>query len=320
MKMNVFGPGRRRAIFLFSLNPKRSMAQNDSRPYDIVVFGATGASARIPMPRQHRIPFFGTDDRTPHSLSYPSYPSYPSTGYTGSKIFEELLLSGFIENEGGTVALAGRRLDSLLEVKDRVAHETLYPGVAPQIGLIEANTAEDESLHRMARQARVCINAVGPFRFHGRQVVKACIEEGCSYLDICGEPEFIEAIELEYDDDAREKGVFVASACGFDSVPVDVGNALVRGAFPPKRCCSVETFIELHSGPSGLVLHYPTYASAVHGLGSVEKLRAIRKALRAKKTAEVEKSARPLPMRRTGSYAKEVGKYVIPFIGADGWY
>lgn len=218
------------------------------------------------------------------------------------------------------MALAGRRLDSLRAVEERVVGETsLDTALVPQIGLIEANTSDEESLRRMAKQARVCINAVGPFRFHGRQVVRACIEEGCSYLDICGEPEFIEAIELEYDDEAREKGVFVASACGFDSVPVDIGNALVRSAFPAKRCCSVETFIELHSGPSGLVLHYPTYASAVHGLGSVEKLRAIRKALRAK-TAEVGKSAYPVPMRRTGSYAKEVDKYVIPFIGADGSY
>jgi short subunit dehydrogenase-like uncharacterized protein len=242
------------------------------------------------------------------------------TGYTGSKIVQELVLSGFLENEGGTVALAGRRLDSLRAVEERVVGETsLDTALVPQIGLIEANTSDEESLRRMAKQARVCINAVGPFRFHGRQVVRACIEEGCSYLDICGEPEFIEAIELEYDDEAREKGVFVASACGFDSVPVDIGNALVRSAFPAKRCCSVETFIELHSGPSGLVLHYPTYASAVHGLGSVEKLRAIRKALRAK-TAEVGKSAYPVPMRRTGSYAKEVDKYVIPFIGADGSY
>jgi hypothetical protein len=151
----------------------------------------------------------------------------------------------------------------------------------------------------------------------GRQVVKACIDEGCSYLDICGEPEFIEAIELEYHEEAKDRGVFVASACGFDSVPVDVGNALVRNAFPAKGCCSIETFIELHSGPSGLVLHYPTYASAVHGLGSVKELQRLRKEARGKMTTEVEKSAFPVPMRAAGSYAKEVDKYVIPFIGAD---
>lgn len=103
-------------------------------------------------------------------------------------------------------------------------------------------------------------------------------------------------------------------------MPVDVGNALVTRAFPAKGCCSIETYIELHSGPSGLVLHYPTYASAVHGLGSVKELKRLR-AKAAKATAGggngVEKSAYPVPMRNAGSYAKDVDKYVIPFIGAD---
>jgi len=187
--------------------------------------------------------------------------------------------------------------------------------------VLEANTSDDASLQRMASQAVVCINAVGPFRFHGRQVVRACIEAGCSYLDICGEPEFIEAVAYEYDDLARERGVHVASACGFDSVPVDVGNALVVKAFPPRCCCSVETYIELRSGPSGAALHFPTYASAVHGLGSVQELRRLRTAAAAKRKERegerVGKSAFPVPMRAAGSYAEDVGMYVIPFIGAD---
>ncbi len=124
-----------------------------------------------------------------------------------------------------------------------------------------------------------------------------------------------------YDDLARERGVYVASACGFDSVPVDVGNALVVKAFPPRCCCSVETYIELRSGPSGAALHFPTYASAVHGLGSVQELRRLRAAAAAKRKERegerVGKSAFPVPMRAAGSYAEDVGMYVIPFIGAD---
>lgn len=87
----------------------------------------------------------------------------------------ELLLSGFVDE--GTVALAGRRTDSLEAVKLEVLHETSSdPDLMGRIGVIEANTSDEDSLRRMATQARVCINAVGPFRFHGRQVVRACIE------------------------------------------------------------------------------------------------------------------------------------------------
>jgi len=38
-------------------------------------------------------------------------------GYTGKRIAMELLLGGFVESEGGTIALAGRRADALESVK-----------------------------------------------------------------------------------------------------------------------------------------------------------------------------------------------------------
>jgi saccharopine dehydrogenase-like NADP-dependent oxidoreductase len=32
------------------------------------------------------------------------------------------------------------------------------------------------------------LNCVGPFRFYGEPVARACAEAGTDYLDICGEP------------------------------------------------------------------------------------------------------------------------------------
>jgi short subunit dehydrogenase-like uncharacterized protein len=49
------------------------------------------------------------------------------------------------------------------------------------------------------------LNCVGPYRFFGEQVVKACVEAGTDYLDITGEPEFIERVELKYHDAAAAK-------------------------------------------------------------------------------------------------------------------
>jgi short subunit dehydrogenase-like uncharacterized protein len=183
--------------------------------------------------------------------------------------------------------------------------------------MIEADTADGESLSCLASRTKLVINAVGPFRFHGKQVVEACVENGTSYLDICGEPEFIESIEYEYDEKARQKGVFVSSACGFDSVPVDLGNAIVCNKFPSNCCTSIETFIQLNSGPSGLVLHYPTYESAVHGLGSASELKKLRKRVAQKRTRVIRQSTFPLKMKSPGTYEPRVDAYLIPFIGAD---
>ncbi|GFZ19288.1 hypothetical protein Acr_27g0010270 [Actinidia rufa] len=50
-------------------------------------------------------------------------------------------------------------------------------------------------------------------RLHGQPVVAAC-----DYLDICGGTEFMERMEA-----AMESGSLVISACGFDSVPAELG-------------------------------------------------------------------------------------------------
>ena len=69
---------------------------------------------------------------------------------------------------------------------------------------------------------------------------------------LSGEPEFIERMELEWDDAARAAGVWVASAVGFDSAPGDVGALWTLAQFrPPARCTSIESTITIRGGPSG---------------------------------------------------------------------
>lgn len=213
-----------------------------------------------------------------------------------------------------TFAIAGRQASKLEIVKEDILK---HGNGVTSVGVIEADTEDKDSLSRLAQLTRLVINAVGPFRFHGKQVVDACVENGTSYLDICGEPEFIESIEFEYDEKARQKGVCLASACGFDSVPVDLGNAVVCSKFDDNCCTSIETFIQLHSGPSGLVLHYPTYESAVHGLGSASELGMLRKRAAEKRNKVIRQSSFPLKMKRPGTYEPELDAYLIPFIGAD---
>lgn len=67
-------------------------------------------------------------------------------------------------------------------------------------------------------------------RFYGRQVVSACVEHGTDYLDVSGEPEFMERMVADFHASAIDKGALVVSACGFDSVPAELGvQASVSG-------------------------------------------------------------------------------------------
>lgn len=76
---------------------------------------------------------------------------------------------------------------------------------------------------KMCSSAKVCINCVGPFRYYGEPVVKACIANKTHYVDVCGEPEFMTRILAGYDAKARAAGSVIVVACGFDSVPADLG-------------------------------------------------------------------------------------------------
>lgn len=75
----------------------------------------------------------------------------------------------------------------------------------------------------MAKEGRVVLNCVGPYRFSGRQVVDACIEAGTNCVDVSGEPEFLESVQLNCNEQAEKKGVYIVGACGFDSIPADLG-------------------------------------------------------------------------------------------------
>ncbi|CAI9297932.1 unnamed protein product [Lactuca saligna] len=61
------------------------------------------------------------------------------------------------------------------------------------------------------REAKLVLDYVGPCRLYGEPVVAACVEAGCDYLDISGESEFMERMEVVYHEKAMEKVGFVAA-------------------------------------------------------------------------------------------------------------
>ena len=67
-------------------------------------------------------------------------------------------------------------------------HKTLGKNV-DGVGVIKADVEDPSSLSEMASKARVVLNCVGPYRFYGEAVVKACVDNGASHVDISGEPQ-----------------------------------------------------------------------------------------------------------------------------------
>ena len=142
---------------------------------------------------------------------------FGATGFTG-----ELTAAYLAEHapNGLRWALAGRNQAKLEEVRSRLA--ALDPDLA-ELALLHADSSDAASLRAVAESTRVVITTVGPYLVHGEPLVAACAEAGTDYVDLTGEPEFVDQMYLSHHDRAVETGARLVHACGFDSIPHDLG-------------------------------------------------------------------------------------------------
>ena len=192
-----------------------------------------------------------------------------ASGFTGNFITGKLYTA--CKQHGYKLAIAGRNLNKLDQVKQ--SH-----GIS-ELETVQVDIEKSESLVALASKTRLIVDAAGPFRFYGEPVVKACVETGCDYIDISGEPQFIELMELKYSSLAKTNNCLIISACGFDSVPADIGVAFLRKKVLDANLIptSIESFLTISGGKNGVKAHYGTWESAVHGFSTSEELRKIRK-------------------------------------------
>uniref|UniRef100_A0A8C7W6S9 Saccharopine dehydrogenase-like oxidoreductase n=1 Tax=Oncorhynchus mykiss TaxID=8022 RepID=A0A8C7W6S9_ONCMY len=239
---------------------------------------------------------------------------FGASGFTGQFVVEEVARSAF-EGPSGSLkwALAGRSRQRLEGVLNQAAETLRKPELRTEVEIIVADVSQADSLAIMCQQGLVVLNCVGPYRFYGEPVVKACIENGAHCVDICGEPQFLERMQLEYHSRAMDSGVYVIGSCGFDSIPADMGILYTKNQFKG-TLTAVESFLTIHTGPEGGCAHDGTWQSAIYGFADSGSLRKLRKKF----------GHQPLPVvgatvKKRGSlfFSKEIDQYAIPFMGSD---
>ncbi|QMU77742.1 saccharopine dehydrogenase [Streptacidiphilus sp. PB12-B1b] len=216
-----------------------------SRPYDIVLFGATG--------------------------------------FTGALTAEYLARN---RPPGCRWALAGRNRAKLAALRSRLA--AVDPELA-ELPLLLADSADPAALRTVAASTRVVVSTVGPYLRHGEPLVAACAEEGTDYLDLTGEPEFVDLMYLRHHARALATGARLVHACGFDSVPHDLGvlftvEQLAAAGAEPGSPMAVQGFVRASGTLSG-----GTLASA---------LTAFSRPLALLRTARRRRAAEPAPAGR----------------------
>ena len=151
---------------------------------------------------------------------------YGATGYTG-RLVAEYLQSEYGNGAELKWAMAGRSGIKLAAVRDEM-------GLPEDTHLITANSDDFYSLRSLARRARVVITTVGPYQLYGEQLVKACIDAGTDYVDLCGEPLWMRDMIEQHELDAMGSGARIVFSCGFDSIPSDLGILKLQNAAKEK--------------------------------------------------------------------------------------
>lgn len=216
---------------------------------------------------------------------------FGATGFTGGLVAEYLAKHGPKELRLG---LAGRNREKLEELRERLAQIRPELGSAP---LITASLERPESLRAMAERARVLITTVGPYVKYGEPVVRAAVEAGTDYVDITGEPEFVQCVLERYHARAKETGLRVVSCCGFDSIPHDLGAYFTVKQLPSDVPIHVDAFVRFSGQVSG-----GTWHSAIGAFADGRRTRAAQKAPVITTARVVKGEAKPL---RRGPYGTE---------------
>lgn len=84
-------------------------------------------------------------------------------------------------------------------------------------------------------------------------------------------------MQLQYNKAAQEAGVYIVSACGFDSIPTDLGVIFTQQKFGGE-VNTIETYLKWWTtgDVKGSLLNYGTWESLIYGITHHNELRELR--------------------------------------------
>jgi short subunit dehydrogenase-like uncharacterized protein len=225
---------------------------------------------------------------------------FGATSFAGALTAEYLAAHG---PEDLRWAIAGRNEDKLRALRERLPEGT-------DVGVLTADVSDPDSLRALAGHARVVATTVGPYLTFGEELVAACADAGTDYLDLSGEPEFVDLMYVRHDARARETGARLVHACGFDSIPHDLGAYFTVRQLPEGVPLTVDGFVTADGMFSG-----GTFASALNQFArGRQMIAAARDRGRHEPRLVGRRASAPTGTPR---YAQEVGAWALPLPTID---
>ncbi len=136
---------------------------------------------------------------------------FGATGFVGRLTARHLASTA---PDGLRVALAGRSDAKLAALRSELGVD--WP-------TITADSSDAASMATLAASTTAVLTTVGPYLKYGLPLVSACADAGTHYGDLTGETLFVRDSVEALHERAVATGARITHACGFDSIPSDLG-------------------------------------------------------------------------------------------------
>lgn len=232
---------------------------------------------------------------------------YGATGFTG-KLVAEYFHAQYKDNKQVKWAIAGRNAEKLDDIKASL-------GISENVSTIVADGGDADALDALTKRTQVVLTTVGPYQLYGEPLLKACVDNGTGYTDLCGEPAWMHQMIGKYQTKAKETGANIVFSCGFDSVPFDLGVFYLQQHAHAKTGQPID-YVKGRVRKMQGTFSGGTAASLKATMAAAHKDKSIMSALINPYSLADMNNKAPQPDGTKPYYDEELGTWVAPFIMA----
>lgn len=232
-----------------------------------------------------------------------------ATGFVGR------LVAGYLWPKYGATGDIRFALGGLEKAELEALHREL--GADERLPILVGDAFDDKFLDNLAKNAGVIVSTVGPYAKYGSKLVAACVKNGIAYCDLSGETQWMHRMISQHQKAAEATGARIVHACGFDSIPSDLGVFFLQSQAQKKfghPMQEVKLRVKtLRGGASG-----GTVASMLNVIEEIRKDPEVAKIAKNPYALAPEgmRSGVRQPNVSTFEYDKDVRSWVAPFVMA----
>ncbi|OAG33267.1 hypothetical protein NEIG_01017 [Nematocida sp. ERTm5] len=238
-------------------------------------------------------------------------------GFTSQKLLEYIL-----ENRSGlSVGVTCRSKEKLERTFHDISVKKENSDALSQVSTHITGVDNIGKLAKIFEEYRVVINCIGPFAITGLGIVEAAIRAHSHYVDCTGEPGFIEESMKMFGEKAKSEDVIIAHACGFDSLPLDIGVVHTMQEIKKRggRANSMESYMHLINSRINL----GTFKTIITSLDNLKKRgnnsNKPRKELASKEEKKENLVSKRPKVKKMPFFCSEINMYAAIFPGSDSY-